>query len=257
MKQIIKNYSFDKTARTVTFTDFSTVGLDRLFLITNVTAGVIVYQFNDPALGGSVVGNVLTLAYDTSAMANTDKLQIVYDSAAGDPTYDASTTGSVQGTVASGNTDSGNPIKIGGKYNATAITLADGQRGDLQLDANANIKTNLTVKLDPVNDGITTYPVGHSVVNISANATTTVKSGSGVLVGIVINNPAKITVADLTLTIYDNTAASGTKLGTLTVPYNATAAMPFKIPYALAFVTGLTIVTAGPTVAADITVEYR
>jgi len=38
------------------------------------------------------------------------------------------------GNVASGATDSGNPVKIGGRYNATLPTLADGQRGDLQLD---------------------------------------------------------------------------------------------------------------------------
>ena len=40
------------------------------------------------------------------------------------------------GNVASGAADSGNPLKVGGKYNATPITLADGNRGDLQVDAN-------------------------------------------------------------------------------------------------------------------------
>lgn len=37
------------------------------------------------------------------------------------------------GDVASGAADSGNPVKVGGKYNATFPTLLDGQRGDLQL----------------------------------------------------------------------------------------------------------------------------
>lgn len=47
-----------------------------------------------------------------------------------------STTGAyVQGNVASGATDSGNPVKVGGKYNATLPTFADGQRGDVQIDA--------------------------------------------------------------------------------------------------------------------------
>jgi len=39
----------------------------------------------------------------------------------------------VIGNVASGATDSGNPVKVGGKYNATLPTITDGQRGDLQL----------------------------------------------------------------------------------------------------------------------------
>jgi len=88
MKQIIKNYTFDKTAKTVTFTDFTTINLERVLLITNATSNTLIYQFNDPSLGGTVTGNVLTLTFNTSAMANTDKLQIIYDVASGDPVYD-------------------------------------------------------------------------------------------------------------------------------------------------------------------------
>lgn len=47
------------------------------------------------------------------------------------------------GNAASGAADSGNPIKVGGKYNSTPITLTDGQRGDLQLDANGYQKVNV------------------------------------------------------------------------------------------------------------------
>jgi len=91
MKQLIKNYSFDKTAKTVTFTDFSSIRLDRILLITDVTNNTPLYQFNSASLGGTVSGNALTLALDTntSAFANSDSLQIYYDSASGDPTYDA------------------------------------------------------------------------------------------------------------------------------------------------------------------------
>lgn len=39
----------------------------------------------------------------------------------------------VQGNIGSAVTDSGNPVKIGGKYNATLPTFTDGQRGDIQL----------------------------------------------------------------------------------------------------------------------------
>lgn len=44
------------------------------------------------------------------------------------------------GGVASGAADSGNPLKIGGKYNAAPPSLTDGNRGDLQLGASGAIK---------------------------------------------------------------------------------------------------------------------
>ncbi len=44
------------------------------------------------------------------------------------------------GGVASGASDTGNPVKVGGRYNSSAPTLTNGQRGDLQLDASANLK---------------------------------------------------------------------------------------------------------------------
>lgn len=47
---------------------------------------------------------------------------------------------SAAGDVAAGVADSGNPVKVGGKYNATAPTLDDLDRGDAQLDVNGNWK---------------------------------------------------------------------------------------------------------------------
>lgn len=47
----------------------------------------------------------------------------------------------VGGGVASGATDSGNPVKVAGKYNSTKPTFTDGQRGDLQIDARGNLNT--------------------------------------------------------------------------------------------------------------------
>jgi len=47
------------------------------------------------------------------------------------------------GNVASGATDSGNPVKVGGRFNSTPPTLTDGQRGDLQMDTRGNVKVSL------------------------------------------------------------------------------------------------------------------
>lgn len=48
------------------------------------------------------------------------------------------------GNVASGATDSGNPVKVGGIYNTTLPTLTVGQRGDMQLDANGSLRVRTT-----------------------------------------------------------------------------------------------------------------
>lgn len=54
---------------------------------------------------------------------------------------DSSGNLSTAGNVASGATDSGNPVKIGGVYNSTKPTLSNGQRGDVQLDTRARVFT--------------------------------------------------------------------------------------------------------------------
>lgn len=58
--------------------------------------------------------------------------------------------------------------------------------------------------------------VGYNYSNITGQATTVIKTGEGILHAITFNKPT----ATATVTLYDNTAASGTKIGTITVPAN-------------------------------------
>ena len=74
----IKDYVFDKTAKTITFLNNFNLRIEGFQLITNAVSNLIIFQFNDPLKGGTLVGNVLTLDYDTSAMLNTDALIINY-----------------------------------------------------------------------------------------------------------------------------------------------------------------------------------
>lgn len=53
------------------------------------------------------------------------------------------TASNVSGDVASAATDSGNPVKVGAKYNSTQPTFTDGQRGDLQIDSRGNVRVGL------------------------------------------------------------------------------------------------------------------
>jgi len=87
-----------------------------------------------------------------------------------------------------------------------------------------------------------------SYQNITGQATTVVKSSAGMLHRITFNNP----VATEVITIYDNTAASGTKIGTITIPASP---QPVSLAYNVEFWTGLTIVTA--TASSDITVSFK
>lgn len=100
---------------------------------------------------GAVADNADAVA--TSASAN--KLAVlarntVFNGTSWDRQYGDTTGTYVAGAVASGATDSGNPVKVGGKYNATLPTLSDGQRGDLQVGSRGVLRVAL------VADGATT-----------------------------------------------------------------------------------------------------
>lgn len=93
------------------------------------------------------------------------------------------------------------------------------------------------------------YKSQYTATNIvlAAPTTTVIATGNGVLHSITLNNPAATGV----ITLYNNTAASGTKLATITTPASP---QPVTLLYDIAFGIGLTITTA--TAAQDITVAW-
>ena len=56
---------------------------------------------------------------------------------------DANGNQQMAGNVASGATDSGNPVKVGGKYMSSPTVLENGQRGDVQLTTTGAVKATL------------------------------------------------------------------------------------------------------------------
>lgn len=157
----------------------------------------------------------------------------------------------VQGTAATGAAASGNPVQVGGVYNTSAPAPSNGQMEPLQLDSSGNLQTNLFTKIageDLTND-VMKVEEQFSFQNITSATTTTIKSGAGVLRALVINKA----VASATVAIYDNTAGSGTLIGTITMPATLLSNQA-SLNYSVKFATGLTIVTTG---AQDITVSYR
>jgi hypothetical protein len=91
MKIRLTGATFDASEKTITHTSFSDVGLAGIQLITNVTDGVIIYNFADSAKGGTLATDTLTLDHDTTAMDDADDLMILVE--------DGTTTQPVSGTV--------------------------------------------------------------------------------------------------------------------------------------------------------------
>ncbi len=79
MKTLVTNYTFSASAKQITLTNYPSLRLDQILLITNVTDNVIIYNFADPTAGGTLAGNVLTLLYNTTSMSDSDRLQIFID----------------------------------------------------------------------------------------------------------------------------------------------------------------------------------
>lgn len=86
-----------------------------------------------------------------------------------------------------------------------------------------------------------------SYTNITNAATTTIKSGSGMLHTITLN-----TTANGTLIVYDNTAGSGTIIATITSANNTPLS---TLIYDIQFNTGLTVVSS--SAAPDFTVTWK
>jgi hypothetical protein len=103
-------------------------------------------------------------------------------------------------------------------------------------------------------------PLSNNYTNVTGNSTVTAKTGSGLLHAIIIGNN---TTAG-TVTIYDNTAGSGTEiisltLGSPTGGLLSSSGQPgpmYLDTLNVKFLTGLTIVTTGST-SNNVTVIYQ
>jgi hypothetical protein len=103
MKKLLDRYTFDASLKKVSFSQYGTIVLGNILLITNITDNIIIYNFADTAKGGTVTGNILTLDYNTTAMDDTDQLQVFYD----DPDSNQAMHGEMGGLISSEVTDHG------------------------------------------------------------------------------------------------------------------------------------------------------
>jgi len=130
-------------------------------------------------------------------------------------------------------------------YNASPTSRTEGQGGPLQANVKGALNVNLDTKLAGEDQSADRLMVEQQFTptNITTQTTTTLKSGAGLLHAVVINTP----VANAVVTIYDNTAGSGTLIGTITLPAALLSSGPVTVMINGKFTTGCTIVTSGAT----------
>ena len=131
----------------------------------------------------------------------------------------------LNGQVASGSADAGNPVKVGGVYNTSGLSLSNGQRGDLQLDSSGNLKVSGTISATNPSVSATGAAVPasatYSGMNVSGNLVGLTGSANGLKVdGSAVTQP--ISAASLPLPSGASTAANqSTIIAALGSPFQA------------------------------------
>lgn len=163
MKKRFEDYTFDASEKTVTFTGVGTVKLESIVHIQNTLDGITIYSPFDINKLGTVATNVLTCAFDTTGMADTDPLFIVYDD---------------------GLTGEHRDNLISAEYNTTAAQTDDDMLGAIA----AGTKIGL-VGIDIVTDEATTVGVGVRIGFGAANVPAEGASGANAVPGIPVSDP--------------------------------------------------------------------
>lgn len=131
-------------------------------------------------------------------------------------------------------------------YNSSGITLNDGDETGLFVGSTGGLLTEMATAIagEDLTADVLKVEQRYSATYISTATTTTVKTGAGFLHSITLGETAAGAI-----TIYDNTAGSGTVINVLKA---SIAEQTFE--FNVAFGTGLTIVTAG---ASKLSVSWR
>lgn len=231
--ELVRSYTFNPNSRTIVLNDYSTVHLERLNRIFNVTRGQLLYDLDNPNLNAEVSGNIVTLNFNTSGASANDVLAIEYAPLAGETVYGATASPSALTTL---NTNLG----------ATNDTAANSDTGTFSLIALtkriAQRLTSLMGLIAPASTALNTYSV-----RITSNDTTTPVASTVYVSSIAITVATGGTTS--TIIIQDK---SGTPLRLVNSLPTATAnttptVLNFETP--IKMTGGIDIVTAGATPA--------
>lgn len=245
MKTILKNYSFSTSGKTITCTDVSTVRLDRLLLITDVTTNKILYNFADSTVSTATVAtNVITLSTLQGGEANSDKLDITYDTLTGDGAFGDSTdavsvlasvlpTGAATsanqingnqivqalGSTAAGATLTNPPVVTGGlAKTALPTAVSDGQVVNSMLD---KFGRNITIPQAPRD----LMGMQSTTITASTGANTVVSAIASTFTDI-----SSIVFTNISSTATEVTLSDGTNTYTYYVPGNDMRGAVYQVP---------------------------
>jgi len=131
MKKLILNYTFNASAKSITFKDYKSINLSGILSIKNLTRNVVIYILNTE-LNGRVVGNQFIYEGHFPSFKNNDKLQIWYvdnipDEVSEPPVGSvfAGTSNATLGQVIFSNTN-GVSFGINGQVITASVAPADG-----------------------------------------------------------------------------------------------------------------------------------
>ena len=146
MKRLIENYTFNSETKQIIIIDSENIPQEKLLLITNMTDGIIIYNFADSALKGSIQGNIITLNYDTTSMSDTDKLQIWVENTNPLMVILATCISCIKNTVSRFSFDATNQLRTTGSVSVssgTVTTMVTGNigYGDMGKPATAILKS--------------------------------------------------------------------------------------------------------------------
>jgi hypothetical protein len=172
-KKLITSYTFTPGAANAgTLVVSGTYALEQFLLVTNVSTGATIYQFNSPAKGGAIStggGNTtLNLEYSTSGMSSSDRLQVFVD----DGLNPQVTLANAQVEVTN---DAGNPLPVSGTVavsgttaiSATALPLPSGAATSALQTAGNTSLASLDTDLGALADAAATTDTGSfSVISL-------------------------------------------------------------------------------------------
>jgi hypothetical protein len=206
MKKLVTSYTFDASAKTVDSADFTS--LEKIQLITNVTDQIIIYNFADSAKGGSLSSTTLTLDHDTTAMDDTDKLQIFVEdgaavqavSASSLPLPTGASTAAKQPALGTAGSASADVITVQGVASMTPLSVT---ASALALETGGNLASAAT-SLTTVAGAIKAEDAAHSSGDTGLQALTVRRDSAASTAG---------TDGDYAAFTSDNTGRLWTRVG--------------------------------------------
>lgn len=180
-KQLITNLTVVVSTDKVTFTDFTEIQLDNIFLVINKTDGVVIFNLaGGTTLNGTVSTNVLTTTFDLSAAGMsdtpTDTYVAFYDDSTGSEGRDVVTYTEYMASGGTTNMNTGESLvgAVASTVRKAIVSLDVTVAGDSSADVDVRIgfSTSTTMPTDPSDGG------NVDGIILSHNG---VKAGSGII----------------------------------------------------------------------------